>query len=117
MLPKSKKLEYINSSKELLKQIKELDNKDRTKKDNKSFVESLKVKQKPKNKAISNKESILKMWDIGDRMRKFYGAFRECGVFTQSQINDLNFKKELFCEMMSKVEFTNNKDKQWLEQN
>lgn len=113
MLPKSKKLEYINSSKELLKQIKELD----IKKDNKSFVESLKVKQKPKNKAISNKESILKMWDIGDRMRKFYGAFRECGVFTQSQINDLNFKKELFCEMMSKVEFTNDKDKQWLEQN
>lgn len=117
MLPKSKKLEYIDSSKELLKQIKELDSKDKTKKDDKSFVESLKVKQKPKNKAISNKENILKMWDIGDRMRKFYGAFRECGVFTQSQINDLNFKKELFCEMMSKVEFTNDKDKQWLEQN
>ena len=116
MLPNSKKLEYINSS-------KELSDKDKTKKDeinlkdNKSFVESLKVKQKIKNKAISNKESILKMWDIGDRMRKFYGAFRECGVFTQSQINDLNFKKELFCEMMSKVEFTNDKDKQWLEQN
>lgn len=120
MLPKSKKLEYINSSKELLKQIKELDSKDKTKldiNDDGSFIQSLKVKQKPKNKAISNKENILKMWDIGERMRKFYGTFRECGVFTQSQINDLNFKKELFCEMMSKVEFTNDKDKKWLEQN
>lgn len=108
MLPKSKKLEYINSSKELLKQIKELSDKDKTKldiNDDGSFIQSLKVKQKPKNKAISNKESVLKMWDIGDRIRKFYGAFRDKKALSSSQINDLNYKKELFCEMINKIEF------------
>lgn len=106
MLPKSKKLEYINSSKELLKQIKELDNKDRTKKDdNTSCDESFFKNSEEKIKLFSNSDSVLKMWDIGDRIRKFYGAFRDKKALSSSQINDLNYKKELFCEMINKIEF------------
>ncbi len=45
------------------------------------------------------------MWDIGDRIRKFYGAFRDKKALSSSQINDLNYKKELFCEMINKIEF------------